>query len=215
MRVLYKKFIFCTLALCLPVCIAAPCDAAVVLRFDADPAIGGGQSDRDVGLGESFDVSLFMDITDATNVASYTLSVRYDKTKLAFVSGSDPLPAGFQFGDTSVIATSVPGETFDDIDGIDGTSFAGGVTGPISFEIASFTFRAISDQRISPFDITAGLFGKPQNEFRNSAFGVIDQGQISVQGANINVITAIPEPTFVGLLMLGGTIVVSQRRRRR
>lgn len=193
--------------------------AGIVLTVDVDPTRDGIQNSVSVAANAEFDVAVFIELTEDTQLTSYTLSTRFDSTRFEFLSGSDPNPDGFTDGSETVLFDSLPSSAqFSEIDSIDAFTFgtgreAGdGRTNP--FQIATLRLRATGPESAGSLtDIATGLFAadNPQNAMSDGSFDPITSG-IEVRGSSIN-ITAVPEPTGLLAISLSSVVLVWRRRR--
>jgi hypothetical protein len=194
--------------------------AGIIISVDVNSEEDGIQQSVDVAANTAFDVAVFIELTEDTQITSYTLSTRFDSTRFEFLSGSDPNPDGFTDGDDTVIFDALPSSPqFSEVDSLDAFTFDAGRQagdgGTNPFQIATLRFRAIAPESAgSTTDIATGLFAEdnPQNAFSDGAFEFITSG-IQVRGSTIN-ITAVPEPTGVLPISVLSLTLVSRRYRR-
>lgn len=201
-------------------CYAVPAD--LIVSTDMDLSLAGIQSHRDAMIGDEFGVGIWLELTDATSLAAYSFSVRYNADVLELLKREETLPSGWfpltpdkppvEYGADD--PTLGPG-TYGELDRFDASTFALGPAAPWLFQVATLTFRVNGFPTPGyPTQVLPGMFEEGIDGFLEN--DGIEMMPFTSQGGGVSV---VPEPAS---LVLFGTalsavlaLLVCRRRTRR
>jgi hypothetical protein len=196
-------------SLLMPVLMAVTSPAArggLVIMVDLDSTASGIQDSISVSQGESFTADLVLFYDDTVGIDSYRFSVSYANAGMSAISASHTPPVGFSegFAGPPVVAPSLVapfnGESDNPFNGP--TSIAAVSIGSIYFT-AGTSAGAFA---ITPFEDLL-LDGS----FNNNGFQITS---ISFHAGSVEV-AAVPEPSMIVLLTVGGGLLGLEARKRR
>lgn len=196
-------------SLLMPVLMAVISPAAwggLVIMVDLDSTASGIQDSISVSQGESFTADLVLLYSDTVGIDSYRFSVNYDSAGMTASSASHIPPVGFSegFAGSPVVAPSLVapfnGESDNPFDGP--TSIAAVSIGSIHFTAGS----SAGTFAITPFEDLL-LDGS----FNNDGFQITS---INFHAGSVDV-AAVPEPSTIVLLTVGGGLLGLGARKRR
>jgi hypothetical protein len=186
--------------------------SAIVLSVDMDLLTPGIQSNIQTSPGATVTAGLMIELTAPTSLAVYNFSVEFDRNELTFQSRSETPDAltGLSELDSTNGNNISTGQLFR----FDGGTFAatGGPTGPfgpvrvgqVAFLVSTPTGSA------TDIDVRPGRFEPLFDTFFDN-LGSEVTAQVTFVGGSV---TAIPEPTSLGLVAIGCTIMSLGWRRR-
>jgi PEP-CTERM motif len=186
--------------------------SAIVLRVDMDLDTPGIQPNLVGSEGSTVTAGLFMELTGNTSVATFNYSVQFDTNELLFVSRSETpdVLTGLSELDASNPNNSPAGI----LRRFDGGTFASGPVGPFGpVKIGQLVFTAIAPSgTLSDIDILPGRFEPLFDSFFDNGFNEVTS-QVTFFGGSFSP-SVIPEPTSMGLVMVGCAIGAFGWRRR-
>jgi len=186
--------------------------SAIVLRVDMDLATPGIQSNLVTTPGSMVTTGLFMELTAPTSLAIYNFSVEFDRNELTFQSRSETPETltGLSELDTTNGNNISTGRLFR----FDGGTFAatGGPTGPFGpVKVGEIVFLASAPTGTgTDIDVTPGRFEPLFDTFFDNP-GVEVTNQVTFVGGSVSF---VPEPTSMGLVVLGCAMASFGARRR-
>lgn len=186
-------------------------NAGLIFSVDLDTSVAGIQTSRNVLLGSSFQVDVWMDLTGSSTLGGYNVSLEHS-----------PLPDPILLSVSGRTDFTIPGWTIDANNGpfnarienrIDGTALipTPPQLSPISLAVSRITFNA---NAIGSTTLRPGVFD-PFNAFLDGSFVPIDPAQVTFNSANLT-ITAVPEPSsmaFLGMAALIGGYRLRKRKK--
>jgi hypothetical protein len=186
--------------------------SAIVLSVDMDLVTPGIQSNIEASPGATVTAGLMIELTAPTSLAVYNFSVEFDRNELTFQSRSETPDA--LTGLSELDATNGNNISTGQLFRFDGGTFAatGGPTGPfgpvrvgqVAFLVSTPTGSA------TDIDVRPGRFEPLFDTFFDN-LGSEVTAQVTFVGGSV---TAIPEPTSLGLVAIGCTIMSLGWRRR-
>lgn len=186
--------------------------ADVMLSIDYDAVTPGIQNSITVNPGQAVSAGVVLELTGATSLSAYQFTIEFDRDELQFTSRSETPPAGFGFleTDTSNVNNLAIGQLYRF-----GADTGNGPTAPAGpFTVAQLQFIALAPiGDLSDFDIRPLRLASQGDDFLvNTTFATIPDSQLIFTGASV--VTAIPEPGSLFLLLGAGVATFKSRRRR-
>jgi hypothetical protein len=184
-------------AVLLSLFMSSHCNAAIIFAIDLDTSTAGIQSTRTVSLGQNFDVDLYITLTGGTSASSWQVSTQYNPTSLNLINRLEINPGGMIESDSS---NPTSGGLIRRL----GFDAQVGPVSPFTFAFAKFNFDAIS---VGTSSITPGFFETGLDAAFDNNFAPLNP---IFQGGTI---TAVPEPTSMGLVLASSIAGMAIRRR--
>jgi len=196
--------------------VAPAARGAIILSVDLDPSTAGIQSNVTAVNGQSITANIVMELTGSSNLSFYQFSLGFDRSELTFNSRTESAPPGFGFVETDTrnldnLATAAPqGQLY-----LFGADTGAGPVAPFApFVVATASFTVnnpsggLGDIDLFPFKSITAPF---EDDFlTNGTFVPVPNGELVFNGGSV---TAIPEPSSIGLVCIG-SVLASLRRRR-
>lgn len=188
-------------------CQVASADLIIGTDMDLSVEDGNIEVQREVMLGEVFDVGIVFKLTEPSSIFGYSFSVRYNSDVLEFVNRAESFPPGFgkmivgdrpdvEFGTDD--PTLGPGN-YGQLMAFEAGTLGDPIAAPWSFQVATLTFRAKALTTGDSLTVLPGSFDPLGGDaFVNGEFEV--QPFLSEGGA----VTVVPEPS--SLVLLGSVL---------